>query len=562
MFRSLRAMTIRAQLLTAFGIVLLVTAGLGLLATQRLSEVNDAGTEIRANWLPSTRLLGNLVAIAERYRSTQASHVLAGNDADKNAAEDRLTALRADYDKAWRTYAAMVDPGEEERLAASVTQSWQAYQALGANLIALSRKHADKEAAQAYGDMTDAMSKFRAAMQADLDFNEHGGIQAAELGGQIYDSTRTMIIGAVIAAILICSLAGWLMITGISRPIGAMTEAMKRLARRDMSAEIVGCGLKNELGGMASAVQVFKDSMIEADRLAAEQAAETEVKMHRARKVDELTKSFEAKVGQLVGVLSSAATEMEATAQSMTATAEETNQQAGTVATASEQTSANVQTVSAATEELSASIQEISRQVTQSTVIAGRAVADAQRTDEKVQILAASAQKIGDVVILIQNIAAQTNLLALNATIEAARAGDAGKGFAVVASEVKSLANQTAKATEEIGGQIAAIQGATDDAVSAIRGIAKTIEELSQIATTIASAIEEQGAATQEISRNVQQAAQGTQDVTSNIAGVTQAAASTGAAASQVLSAAGDLSRQSEELTSEVNSFLSGLKAA
>ncbi len=375
-------------------------------------------------------------------------------------------------------------------------------------------------------------------------------------------STSTTTIVVSVVAVAFGGLLAWIIGRGIAGPVTAMTAAMRRLAGGDHAVEIPAQGRRDEIGEMAGTVQVFKDNMITAARLAAEQAAENEVKLRRAQKVDELTRGFEEKVGHLVGVLSSAATEMEATAQSMAATAEETNQQSATVASASEQTSANVQTVATATEELSASIQEISRQVAQSTAISGQAVADAQRTNETVQALASGAQKIGDVVKLISDIASQTNLLALNATIEAARAGDAGKGFAVVASEVKSLASQTAKATEEIGGQIAAIQGATSDAVAAIESIAKTIEEINQIATTIAGAVQEQGAATQEISRNVQQAAAGTQEVSSNILTVKDAATSTGAAASQVLSAAGDLSRQSEQLTSEVNGFLADLKAA
>ncbi len=375
---------------------------------------------------------------------------------------------------------------------------------------------------------------------------------------------QSMLFGIISAALASLILGGFSLLTvrNIVQPIGLLVRCMRSLAGGDTATTIPDTTARNEIGEMARAVEVFKENMITAERLAAEQAAENEAKLHRAQKVEELTKSFKSKVGQLVGVLSSAATEMQATAQSMAATAEETNRQSATVASASEQTSANVQTVASATEELASSIQEIGRQVARSTSIAGKAVADAERTDATVQALAAGAQKIGEVVTLIQNIASQTNLLALNATIEAARAGEMGKGFAVVAAEVKGLAGQTAKATAEIGGQIDAIRSATGDAVAAIRGIAKTIEEINQIATAIAAAVEEQGTATQEISRNVMQAAQGTREVTSNIASVKDAATSTGAAASQVLSAAGDLSRQSEQLTGEVNGFLAGLKAA
>jgi methyl-accepting chemotaxis protein len=262
------------------------------------------------------------------------------------------------------------------------------------------------------------------------------------------------------------------------------------------------------------------------------------------------------RVKDVVGIVASAASEMEASAQSMSATAEETNRQSTAVAAASEQAATNVQTVASAAEELSASIREIQQQMATSARIAQQAVEQVDRTDTTVTGLVQAADKIGEVVNLISDIASQTNLLALNATIEAARAGEAGKGFAVVASEVKNLANQTAKATEEIGQQIAAMQTATGDSVQAIRGIGATIKQISEVTTTVASAVEEQGAATQEISRNVQQASAGTQEVSSNITGVSQAATQTGTAAGQVLSAARELAQQGQKLNTEIEAFL------
>jgi methyl-accepting chemotaxis protein len=348
----------------------------------------------------------------------------------------------------------------------------------------------------------------------------------------------------------------------IIAPVTGMTAAMGKLADGQTATEIPARDARDEIGEMAKAVQVFKDNMIKAAQLAAEQQAERSVKEQRTIRMDALVRGFEAKVGNLVSMLSSGATELQATAQSMSSTATETNQQATTVAAAAEEASVGVATVAAAAEELTASIGEISRQVSQSAKITGQAVANAQRTNVIVQALAEGAEKIGHVVGLITNIASQTNLLALNATIEAARAGDAGKGFAVVASEVKSLANQTAKATEEIGAQIVQIQSATKEAVDAIRGITGPIEEVSAIAISIAAAVEEQGAATAEIARNVQQTAQSAQDVTTNIGSVNQAATATGAAASQVLSAAGDLSRQAEQLTTDVGRFIAEVQAA
>ncbi len=282
----------------------------------------------------------------------------------------------------------------------------------------------------------------------------------------------------------------------------------------------------------------------------------------RRATLDRLAGDFEKAIGVVVGIVSSASTELQATAQAMTGAAEETSAQAGTVARASEQASANVQTVAAAAEELSSSVAEIGRQVEQSVRIAGEAARDADETAAKVNHLAQGAQKIGVIVDLINNIASQTNLLALNATIEAARAGEAGKGFAVVAQEVKSLAEQTTKATSEIASQVGDIQSSTADSVTAIRNITEVIGSINQIATTIASAVEHQGAATAEIARNVQDAARGTTEVSTNIAGVTRSAGDTGATASQVLAAASDLSRQSEQLRVEVDKFLATVRAA
>jgi len=373
------------------------------------------------------------------------------------------------------------------------------------------------------------------------------GIKSAEFAMLI-----TSIVGIMIGIVI-----GWFIGNGISKPVISMTGAMSVLAEGNLDAEIPAQGRTDEIGKMAAAVQIFKDNAIRVKRLE-EEAKDQERKAaeETTRLMNQLADDFQASVGGVVETVSSASTELQASAQSMTVISEETSSRATTVAAASEEASTNVQTVASAAEELSSSISEINRQVQQSTKTAGAAVEAAGKADAMVQDLAVSAQKISEVVELITDIADQTNLLALNATIEAARAGEAGKGFAVVAGEVKNLANQTARATQEIGGQISGIQAATEGSVRAIHDITRTIGEINEIASSIAAAVEEQGAATQEIAHNVEQAAAGTGEVSSNIQDVTQAATEAGSTSSQVLSAANELSEQSELLKMEMDKFM------
>jgi len=358
-------------------------------------------------------------------------------------------------------------------------------------------------------------------------------------------------------------IVAFLIARSIVGPLTSMTRAMGRLAGGNLEVEIPGRGKADEIGDMAKAIEVFKTNMIDTERLRHEQV-EVEARQAESRKQDmvKLADQFERAVGEIVNTVSSASNELEASAGTLTTTATRAQDLSTEVASASQEASTNVQAVASATEELSSSVSEIARQVQESARIANEAVGQASRTNERVSELSKAAARIGDVVELINTIAGQTNLLALNATIEAARAGDAGRGFAVVASEVKALAEQTSKATGEIGQQISSIQAATEQSVGAIREISGTIERLSEISSTVAAAVEQQGAATQEISRNVQQAAHGTQRVSTNIGDVQRGASETGSASSQVLSAARSLSSDSNRLKQEVAKFLSSVHAA
>jgi methyl-accepting chemotaxis protein len=369
--------------------------------------------------------------------------------------------------------------------------------------------------------------------------------------------------GTMMAIAVVVAAFGFVLVhRRISAPIRSLTQAMRRLAERDYAVELVGSDRGDEIGEMSRTVAIFRDSMIEGDRLAGEREAEQGRKEHRQVAVEGLIKRFETTVTASLQTLGAASSELNTTAQSMSTTADQGRSKASSVASVSQQASSNVQMVAAATEELSASITEISRQVTESSAIAGAAATQVEKTNEEVRALSDAAQRIGDVVALISGIAEQTNLLALNATIEAARAGEAGKGFAVVASEVKTLASQTAKATEEITTQVTGIQGATRSSVDAIQAISSTIQRVNQIASAIAAAVEQQGAATREIARNVQQASEGTAQVSRHIVGVSEATTETGRAAGEVLDSAKMLSEVSAELRRDVDQFVGDLRVA
>ena len=560
---SFSNLSIRNKVLLAFGIVLLTAMGLGGFSIDRLSTVNGSAAEVRDNWLPATGWLGTISKAVEQYRAREGALLLA-SPAVKDRQERLLNESLQLFEQTWRLYEPTVTSAEEKALVAGFKGPWNSYLESSRQLVDMARKNQTEAATTLYmGKLRDDFTHLRSALEKDLAWNVAQGKAEADRGAAVYVSSRIWILATIALAAMLCIAMGTMIVSGVARPITAMTEAMRKLAGGDMSAPIPGVERKDEIGKMASTVLVFKDNAVETERLRAEQAeAERLAAERRKRDMHDLANSFEGAIGQIIETVSSASTELEASASTLTSTAERTQQRTTTVAAASEQATANVQSVASATEELSSSVTEISRQVQESARMANEAVDQARKTNDRVSELSKAAARIGDVVELINTIAGQTNLLALNATIEAARAGEAGRGFAVVASEVKALAEQTARATGEIGQQIADIQSATQESVGAIKEISGTIERLSEISSTIAAAVEEQGAATQEISRNIQQAAQGTHEVSSNITDVQRGASETGSASSQVLSAAQSLSQDSNRLKLEVGRFLNTVRAA
>ncbi|SHN81694.1 methyl-accepting chemotaxis protein [Bradyrhizobium erythrophlei] len=556
-------LSIRTKIISVVCLLLLALAGMGLLSASSMRSLNANTNEMANNWLPSIKALGDLRGDAIMYRAIIRQHMLAETKEDKDGAEKALENLAQKNMKVRRAYEAMISSPEERALYADWSKRWEAYQGIAAKMIELSKKDGlSREARDLNKEMIKAGNEAEALLDKDIELNDKGAAQDARAAEETY-SSMLMWLGVIVGlAILAGAAVSFYVIRDISAGIASIVEPMQALGKGDLTAVVPHQGEKTEIGQMADALQIFKEALIAkraADELAAKDA---EAKIERGRRVDGITREFEQMIGEIVNNVSSASSQLESSAGTLSTTAARSQQLSTTVAAASEEASTNVQSVASATEELSSSVNEISRQVQESARMASNAVGQARSTTDRVGELSKAATRIGDVIELINTIAGQTNLLALNATIEAARAGEAGRGFAVVASEVKALAEQTAKATGEIGQQINGIQAATQDSVDAIKDISGTIEKLSEISSTIAAAVEEQGAATQEISRNVQQAAQGTQQVSSNITDVQRGATETGSASSLVLAAAKTLSADSGRLKSEVSKFLTNVRAA
>jgi methyl-accepting chemotaxis protein len=558
--------SIRAKITTVVAFLLVAMTGMGLLAVRDLRAINANTVDISSNWLAAVRALGDLRAGVITYRNVIREHMLAETIEEKDKDEKLLTSVEEGNDKIRRVYEATIASPEERALYDDWVKAWEDYKKGTQEVVALSRKtpgHFPHDAHELNAKTVNPIGlKSDEILKKDIDLNNAGADKAASDAASTYASAFALLAAILGAAVIIGLGVSFYLVRDVSHGIASIVQPMQALGRGELAAQVPHQGEKTEIGTMADALQVFKEALI-AKKAADEAAAiDAEAKIERGRRVDSITRDFESMIGEIVETVSSASTELEASAGTLSSTAERSQKLTTAVAAASEEASTNVQSVASATEEMASSVNEISRQVQESARMATEAVDQARKTNDRVSELSKAAARIGDVVELINTIAGQTNLLALNATIEAARAGEAGRGFAVVASEVKALAEQTAKATGEIGQQITGIQAATQDSVGAIKEISGTIERLSEISSTIAAAVEEQGAATQEISRNVQQAAQGTQQVSSNITDVQRGASETGSASTQVLSAAQSLSSDSNRLKLEVGKFLSNVRAA
>jgi methyl-accepting chemotaxis protein len=562
----LASYSIRTKIIAVVAFLLVAMTGMGLLAVRNMRAINANTVDIATSWMPSVRVLGDLRAGVITYRNVVREHMLSETLEEKLAMEKTLGTVIEVTTKARTAYEPMITSAEERALYTEWVKLWESYKKSSDEVMALSRKAAGQVPREAHELNTKTANKIAleadTVLRKDIDLNNAGADKAASDAADSYTSALMMlavILGtAVIAGIAVSAY----LVRDVSSGIASIVAPMQALGKGDLSADVPHQGETTEIGAMADTLQVFKQALI-AKKAADEAAAlDAEAKIERGRRVDGITRNFESVIGEIVQTVSSASTQLEASAGTLSATAERSQTLTSTVASASGEASANVQSVASATEELSSSVTEIGRQVQESARMATDAVGQARVTNGRVSQLSKAASRIGDVVELINTIAGQTNLLALNATIEAARAGEAGRGFAVVASEVKALAEQTAKATGEISQQITGIQGATQESVNAIKEISGTIERLAEISSAIAAAVEEQGAATQEISRNVQQAARGTQQVSSNISDVQRGAGETGAASSQVLSAAQSLSGDSHRLKLEVGKFLDSVRAA
>ena len=558
--------SIRTKITAVVGGLFLALVATSAFSVWKMQVINAAVVDIQANRLPSVRVLGDLRAAAIAHRAAVRQHLLIDRAEDKADFDKRIEQISQKILQNIADYEKLISSLRERALYDEWRGLWNEYMKGAQEVLLLSRDTAGRLPQEAKElnskTVTPVGLKADEVLAKAIDLNNKGADEAGAQAAAAYSRAFNTVVATATITGVLCALVALFLVRNVSQGIAAIISPMQALSAGELSAEVNHQGERTEIGQMADALQVFKEALI-AKKQAEDARAEQEGQRadRQRREMHRLAGAFESAVGEIVQTVSSASTQLEASASTLRTAAERTQGVATGVAGASEAATTNVQSVASASEELAASVGEVGRQVQESSRIADEAVRQAGITNEQMGRLTQAAARIGDVVDLINNIASQTNLLALNATIEAARAGAAGRGFAVVASEVKALAEQTARATDEISQQVHGMQDATGKSVAAITDISGTISRMSEIAIAVSAAVEQQGAATREIARNIQQAAQGTGDVSAGVAAVQRSAAETGSASAELLSSAQLLSRDSTRLKDEVAHFLRTVRA-
>jgi methyl-accepting chemotaxis protein len=561
-----RDLKIGKKIIVALAALILISAGIGGVALTQMSAINAKAAEVRDSWLPSVAQIGKLrLSLARISREEGIALLSLSARHDSDAALAAFEKAVTDVEQAYAAYKPLITANtEDEVLMGQFDRIWPEFRQHVRATVSRAKAGDIDGAADDFGAGTDQQrSIIQSILGKDMDFKESSAKKAADAGAAVYDSAKLILLGAIALAAALGALSGFALISGVSGPLGRASAAVERLARGDLDVEITHDGRADEVGGLMKALAVFKTKLLQSRQLEGE-GAKTQHRVEAERRANSLkmAEDFDRSVNAIVTEVSRAASEFQGAARILSDSAIETASQAQTVSQASESSSANIGSVASATEQLSYSVKEINDQVVQSRQIASDSAQQAEKTDAQMRELGAAAEKIGGIVSLISDIAGQTNLLALNATIEAARAGEAGRGFAVVATEVKSLAEQTSRATADISAQIGDIQATVQRAAQNISGIVRTTEESNRVAQTIAASVSQQGEATSEIARNVQQASKGAQAVTENIGGVLHAAQNSSTASTQMLGSAQTLARQADRLRQEVDSFLASVRAA